>query len=424
MKKFSFITWIILVSVLFCLAIGFDVSPYLRGPSYYAPEWRWAYLFISTLSRIYLPILVAFCGFALFYWAEKKKHQKAKSLLVLLSALVLLFFCFQFSLLFFSRSGIAVLIHRIINPEINGYFTAALTIHSVPDFLRNYNSVMLTFVYHAKAHPPGAILLFYYLHQLLAFFPQLGDIAAHQVPNRSDVRAIWDTLSASAKAAVFASALVIPFLSSMSIIPLYFTAKLLYGAKTATRSIFLFLFIPSLLFFLPINDAFLHIFSITAFCFFVYGLKNNSIWQLLLSGTILFLGIFFNLSLLPVLILFFMYFLLHEYTSLKKRFTVVLKKGILFTLGIFIPFLLLFVFFQFNFIQVTQTIMANVPDIHTRSYTIWIFYNLYDFFVFTGIPVAMLYFFSVKTLVSNTFREQWKKDRSACRCFYRYAPYC
>lgn len=408
MKRLSLVTVIIFSTLIFCLAIAFDISPYLRGPSYYPPEWRWEYLFVNTLDRIYLPILFIGASVWLFVFAEKKKLLERKPLWLFLLTAVLLLFCLQFSILYFSRSGIGVLIHRIINPEINGYFTAALTVGSVPEFLRNYNWVMLEFVYHAKAHPPGAILLFYYIHQLVALFPALGDWASQQIPNRDDVRVVWNTLSSSAKATVFVSAVIIPLLSSLSVIPLYYTAKMLYGVKAAVRSVFLFLVIPSIMFFIPINDAFLHIFTITAFCLFVYGLQKNALWALFSAGVIMCIGILFNLSILPPLMLFFIFYLLHEREQIQHAPGDVFVKGLFFAIGLFLPFIALFVYFDLNFIQVTQTIMHYVPDIHTRSYTIWIFYNLYDFFVFTGIPVALSYFAAVKTGVKSFIEKKWQ----------------
>lgn len=408
MKNRTFIWFVTAATLLFCLAIGVDLSPYLRGPSYYPPEWRWEYWFENTLGRIYAPLLVIGAIAIVYRWVEKKKTITRTSLVLFFAATILLFFCLQFAVLYFSRSGIGVVIHRIINPELNGYFTAALTITSLPEFLRNYNTLMLDFVYHAKAHPPGAILFFYYIDQLMQFFPALGNWAMQQVPSRPDVLADWQPLVASQKATVFASALIIPLLSGFSMIPLFFTAKLLYGVKTALRSVFVLAVIPSLLFFIPINDAFLHVFTITAFCFFVYGLRNNSPLLLVGAGATIFLGVFFNLSLLPVLVLFFAYFLLHEYTLLKKQFVTFFKKGLYFLLGLFFPFLLLFVVFQFNFIMMTATIMKYVPDVHTRSYLIWIVYNLYDFFIFAGIPVLIVYFMAIKNMVGIVIKKSVK----------------
>src|SRR5207244_3245226 len=121
-------------------------------PAPYPPEWRWPYFFVNTLSRIYLPIFLIFVLMIIFLLKEHTKHVFKKIPFFLL-CLVLLNFLFQLSILFFSRSGILVIIHRIIEPTLNGYFTASLPIGNLSDFLHTYNGTILHFVYHAKAHP-------------------------------------------------------------------------------------------------------------------------------------------------------------------------------------------------------------------------------------------------------------------------------
>lgn len=389
----------LVATLVFCFAIGFDINPYLRGPSYYPPEWRWSYFFVNTLSRIYLPLLCTLFTIWLFLKTKNKPH---------LFLLVLLSFFFQLSLLFFSRSGIAVLLHRIINPELNGYFTAALPIQNIFDFLKNYNHDILQFVYHAKAHPPGAILLFYFIKQLLAPFSFFTDFANHLSPAHADVRQTWSALVPLAKTTALFSSFVIPFLAALSLIPLYYSAKILYGEKAAMRSIFLSIFIPSLVFFIPINDAFLHLFSTTAFFFFLKGLQKNNLLSFFFSAVVLFIGVFFNLSLLPILILFFVFALFYLHKNGSKLHSY-FKDGLAFSSGFLLSGLFLFFFFQFNFIQVIATIMKYVPHIHTRSYGIWIFYNLYDFLIFCGIPVSIIFLTQLKQSVLRVLKKQWKK---------------
>src|SRR5947207_11203313 len=107
------------ITFLFCLAIGFDISPYLRGPAPYPPEWQWPYFFVNTLSRIYLPVLCIILFIGLFWWQERKNIFTNKRTKLFLSLMIILSFLFQMSLLFFSRSGVSVLILIFINPELN-----------------------------------------------------------------------------------------------------------------------------------------------------------------------------------------------------------------------------------------------------------------------------------------------------------------
>ncbi len=405
-KYFLFLT---IITLLFCFAIGFDIYPPLRGPAPYPPEWRWPYLFINTLSKIYLPILVALSLVGLYILEEKKNIFTKNHPKLFIVVIMLLCFFFQLSVLFFSRSGIGVLIHRIIDPTLNGYFTASLSIKNVQDFLTNYNQTMLHYIYHAKAHPPGAILLFYIIKQCIAPFTSFISFANHFSPAHSDVKQTWEMLLPIDKATAIVSGFFIPLLSTLSLIPLYFSAKMLYGARVALRNLFIFFFIPTIIFFIPINDAFLHIFSITAFFFLIKAVQKNNLLSYVLSGATLFLGVLFNLSLLPLLILFFVFALV----SLRNKKTTSLKKylngGIFFSLGFFLPPMLLNLFFHFNFLQVTQTIMQYVPDIHSRSYTLWLSYNIYDFLIFCGIPLALLSLHLLKQTFSQSIKKQFNK---------------
>jgi hypothetical protein len=397
-----------LATILFCIAAAFNITPYLRGPAPYPPEWQWAYFFVNTLNKIYLPILISILLIGLYIREENKNIFTKKNLKLFIFIVMLLFFFFQLSILFFSRSGIFVLIHRIINPELNGYFTASLTIKNVTDFLKNYNDIMLQFVYHAKSHPPGAILLFYVLKQLVAPFTFFIDFANNLTPAHSDVKQVWNTLLPIDKATALFSAFFIPFLSTVSLIPLYFSAKILYGSRVALRSIFLFFFIPTIIFFIPINDSLLHLFSITSFFFLLKGLQNNKL-ALFLSGATLFLGAFFNLSLLPVLILLFSFALFFLRQKKSVSLNDYITTGILFSLGFFLPPVLLNVIFHFNSLENIHMITTYNPGNLGRSYSLWLYYNIQDFLIFCGIPVTVIFLLALKHMFIQSIKKQFAK---------------
>jgi hypothetical protein len=294
------------ISILFFLTIGFDLSPYVRGPAPYPPEWQWGYLFINTFPKIYFPLLCIALIIG-FFWLQEVKKIFTKRLGLFILILLILSFLLQLSVLFFSRSGIPVLIHRIINPDLNSYFTASLSIHNPIDFLKNYEEEMKQFVYHARSHPPGATLIFYFMQQLIQPFTFFIDFVNKLHPSHSDVRQIWDTLLPLQKATAVFSAFFLPFLASLTIIPVFKTAQRLYGDIVAIRSSFVFLVIPSIVLFVPINDTFLPLFSIGAFYFLVKGLQEKHLVSFFLSGFILFVGVTFNLALLPLLVFFFLF---------------------------------------------------------------------------------------------------------------------
>lgn len=417
-KKNSFISLVILSSLLFFVAVIFDISPYLRGPEPYAPEWQWAYLFINTLDKAYVPLFFISVLLLLFIVIEKKKQKTFLSVPLFLSLIVILYFLFELSVIYFSRHGIFVLLHRIINPEINGYFTAALPINDPIGFLANYNDNVLSFVYHAKAHPPGAILLFFYIKDFLSLFPAIGEIVSKFTPTTPDVNAVWTTLLPVEKATAVFSAGFIPFLSALSVIPLYYGVKILYDAKIALRAIFIFIFFPNIILFTPINDAFLHLFTALALFFMALGIKTGKSLYYFFSGAVLFLGVFFNLSFLPLLIFFFFFYILSQYKEIRSALTKFLRNGISYTVGFFLPPILLFALLGFNFLEMIHIIMGTVPDVHTRSYSLWVYYNIQDFLTFCGIPTAIVLLSVFKQQLLFSFRLLIKKINPVALSFF------
>ena len=230
----------------------------------------------------------------------------------------------------------------------------------------------------------------------------------HLMPTHIDVKTLWSQLATPDRVTALFSAFFLPFLSTLTLIPLFKTAKRLYNQTVAIRSVFLFIFLPSIVLFIPINDVFLPLFSIGAFYFLVKGLQDKHKLSFLLSGFILFLGVTFNLAFLPLLVFFFLFTL---FFLRKNNFKIrnYLQEGFLFSIGFFLPPILLYLFFNFNFIRLIQIILHEVPHVHTRSYPTWLFYNLYDFFVFIGIPLAIIFFIQGKLLFSKYNKQTFFK---------------
>lgn len=411
-KSFNFIkknrafSSLVLLSLVFFFLVIFDFLPFLRGPAPYPPEWQWPYFFVNTIDKIYAPVLVFAVFLFIFFKSENKKSILSKKTFILPLIIVGFSILIQLSVLYFSRAGINVLLGRIINPEINGYFTASTGVKNIYDFLNTYNSQILSFVYHAKAHPPGAILIFYLIKQIIAPFSNLFPSVDNLNLTHEKINLIWQGLSKADKLTALVSPFAIILISSLSVIPTYLASKLIYGGKTAKRSIFLLLLVPTLVFFVPINDTFLQIFSITSFYFLLKGLKSLNYSYFIASGLMLFLGVFFNLSLLPVAIILFLFALFYLLRKQLLNFKFAILASLSFAFGLLSPLIFLKLTFNFDFIKMVQIIMANVPDIHTRSYTLWIYYNLQDFLIFSGIPVTIsfltLSFENIKSVFTKT----------------------
>ena len=395
-KNKKIIIFAFLVTVLFCTFIAFDIFPFLRGPAPYPPDWQWDYLFVNTISRVWMPLL--FIGVTLFFafFLEQKsdmfiiKHQNK-----ILFGCIILFFCIQISLSYFSRAGLGVLISRIVNPDMNGYFTAANNIKDISLFLKQFNQKVLSLPMHAQGHPPGAILFFWGIEYILRPISPLFSFLEHIRISHNDIAVLWKNLTLSQKVVALFTSFFIPFLSTFSCFFVYYIGRYLYTTRVGIRAAVLLLTIPSLLLFIPINDVFLPLFPLSSFLCFIIGLKEEKKYLLFISGIIFSLGLFFSLSLAPLLFIFAVYLLWNNNTNIQK----ILYDGIIFLAAILLLPVMLYLFFGYDTIVVSQTLMSGLPE--GRDYITWVFFNLSDFFIFLGVPLSLYFCLVLFQLVKN-----------------------
>ena len=398
--------FIFILTVIFTIAIGLDLSPYLRGPAPYFPDWRWTYQFTNTFSKAWFPALaliaLLFFAFTIEKYSDKDFIKREKRYLWLL---FLLSFVFQISIIYYSRAGLGVLVQRILNPGISGYFTASLSIINISDFMAHYSQNVGSFPMYAKFHPPGSIEIFYFLEQVIRLFPGIGFLIHYPV-HHTDVKVLWSNLLPFQKTTVVVSAYLMSLLSGLTIFPLYYLSKLTYSVKAALRTSTLFVLIPSVTLFLPLNDTIFPFFSASALYFFVKGIKEKNNQDMVLAGIILFLGAFFTLTILSLLFAFLIIYILsvHKKELMTKKY---LLSGIYFSVGFLVLPLLFFVIFYFNSFSVMQIILTyHEAVIRFRHNPLWLIYNFYDFFVFIGLPLAVIFFIMLREQLLDLFHKQ------------------
>lgn len=393
------------ITVIFLVLIAFDIFPILRGPAPYPPEWQWSYLYIPTWQKIWAPLLIVFLAVILTLKIERIRTFSPQKTIIFLILIVILGIIFNASITFFSRSGLFSNIQRVIDPDNNGYFSTALTVKRTNVFLSSYDKKVLGFYQHAQGHPPGAILMHLGINNLASFLPK--DIQNEvPIPKTPKIAALWNRLLSYEKTGAILSIGVILLLANLNAVVMYFIGKYLYSQKVGFRAAILTLFIPAVSFFYPLPDVYFPLFASLAFLFLILGLKEDSAFKLLLSGLTFSVGLFFSFSLLPFLIFYIFYFLLY---SLKKSLS---YKKALFLASIFLGAISLFYFLLYllagyNLFSVFTTVMSGLPE--NRKYLTWLFYNPYDFFIFTGIPLSGFFIYSLilifkKISAKNTYQ--------------------
>ncbi len=373
------------ISFIFFIAFALDLSPILRGPTDPIFESHWPYYFVNTVSKIWFPLFtsVLILVFYLIFETRINKLNLKKELLFL-GAIIILLFVFQLSLVYFSRFGIGILFRRIADPGINGYFTAALHIQGVSDFLFQYPRLLITSLpQHSRGDPPGPILFFYLIINFFKAYPFLYEGIINNLNSSvNDSKALWVSLQDYQKFSALFLGFFMHFISAAVLIPFYFLLKNLTTKIVALRGVLIFGLMPSFTFFPLFFDPFYVLFPILTFLFLVLGFKGENYKYYFLAGLSLSIGLFFNLAFLP---LFLFLAILFVFIKLKERIKILLS----FSFGlIVVPFLLLFVGYN-SLYSGLVLLQSQTP----RSYFEWVIYNPYDVFVFMGIPVTLLFIY-------------------------------
>ena len=372
-----------LLTVIFLLSIALDVSPYLRGPHDPLLESHWPYYFVNTISKIWLPLII-FCVYSsLFFYIDRTTQAiSRKKELLYLVILILIALLFQLSLVYFSRFGLGILFRRVADPGINGYFSTAYSIQSVAWLLHNYQHYFPHLLQHARGHPPGGVILYRLLIDFFTSNPTLSHIVLSYVsPPKDQVSYhLWSTLSSAGRAAAVASGLVMHILSVFSLIPLYYLSKQFLSTKGAYRTIFLFGLLPSFVFFPVFLDPLYIIFPLLSLLFIVLASRGRQQVFTYISGICMGVGLLFSVSFIPEIgmVLIFLD---------KQNWA---KQCVLLFMGLITSLLCMYVL-GFNSISSFPLIITGQAP---RTYSLWLFYDVYDFFVYLGVPLSLLFFYS------------------------------
>ncbi len=385
---------IVIFTILYLIGVVFDF-PFIRGIHDSVFPSEWPYYYVNTWDRIWMPILVFLSTLLLFILGFRKydSWQKIKKF-VFWSAFIIIIFVLHLSYVYFSRFGITVLFQRIVNPGMNGYFSSAVRVET-DEYLKNFPQVIESLDQHARDHPPGSILLIKgvigavekinFSNSLLTFVPAPdGDVKTH-----------WDNFTSHEKVSALFLAFFYHAVGPMSIIVVFFIAKLFFSTKTSLSLSLLGGLIPSISFFaLKFDPFYFLLFCITTY-FSLSGIRRERNYYL--AGFFASISILFSYSVFPALAILGLNFVVYYFQDLQ----VLLNNFVKIIIGFLIPILLMLLVGYNSFYAFFPIVMNQAP----RSYWQWVIYNPFDFFQYLGVPLTILFFVSLKKIAKES-----KKD--------------
>jgi hypothetical protein len=376
-----------ILTLAYLLGLAFNIAPWLRGPN----EWRWAYAVPATIARLWLPGLLL-CGYVLLgAWLVSRTPTRGTVVTVLLVA-ALMTPALQLALLYMDHLDVkAPLFYRTVSESSGGYFNVGATVSDIPDFLRHFAERMATYPIHPQRHPPGLPWLFALARQFLEQTPALTrSLNALLRPYQCASLALMNLPDGALASSVVQ--MIVPVLLGLVVWPLYALGRRLYDEGTASRAALLWPLIPSIALWATRWDQLFAVLTIGAFLAMLYALQWQRLIGFYLSGLIVSVALFFNFGLAVIGALLVLYAALWFVTARQRpSLRWVVKAALAWLAGLATVWIALYALYQVDPFALWRTAMGIHLGLD-RSYFTWLFFHPYDFFVFLGIPIAVLWF--------------------------------
>jgi len=388
----KFLWGIALVTITFLVALALNLSPYLRGPD----EWRWAYALPGKPARLGIPALTLLLYLVLvFMWTKhiaREPHPPRWHRWGFLICLVLAVPLVQASLLALDHPDILrPVFYRTVSPSASGVFSVGSPIEDGGDFLRRYPTLMPAFPVHPQRYPPGLPLLFYLTRRLLERTPALSDaLGFHLRLYQCHDLTLMRLPNATISTAIIQMAL--PLASGLTLLPLYGLARRAYGRRTAAWAAALYPLVPSFALWSARWEQFYPFLASTAWYFFYVGLTRPRRSALLAAGLTLSIASLLNFGMLALLLpmgLFALLWLVTQPGAIRGLQSAICNLPA-FLAGLASLWIVYQLAFGTGFLDVWRVSMSYHLGLN-RGYWTWLGYHLYDFFIFLGLPLALVF---------------------------------
>lgn len=369
-----------------------------------AGEWQWQRRTILT-ARWWLPLLPSIALVAFSVWLLRHSKGQARingawSVVFVVLALVL-----QLATLGIAPDSTVYAGAVILSPVATTYFDEAGKITDMGEFLRHYGSRMRTFSQHAQTYPPGPIVYFWAVRQVVARSPAVRDLGAVMIAAATglsprDVAGAYSQLyrrpvSIDEAIAAILAAWRLALLGCLTVLPVFFLARGRWGDRPAICAAALCSAIPSLILFTPsILQAVTLQAALALYLFHLALSRRSAVWAVAAGAMWTFAALtsLAVLALVPLLAIW----ALVELLSVANHDR---HKGSSWSLaagwlgGAVSVFVLAFLILGINYPAILGSALGAHREVTTqafaRTYSRWLGWNLFDFWMFMGAGLGL-----------------------------------
>jgi hypothetical protein len=284
--------------------------------------------------------------------------------------------------------GTGQLFYRTVSELSGGFFNVGATITDNQRFLENFAEEMAGYPVHPQRHPPGLPLLFGWAGQFFAGQPAVANaISAWLRPYQCHNLSLMNLPNSAIAAALVQ--MLLPLWLGIIVLPLYYFGRLAYGQVTGQRAALLWPLLPSVGLWATRWNQLYALFTLLAFICLHLGLSRRRQLFFVLSGLIVALATFYSFGNGVITGFLGLYAIAWVAGSDERpRWGWLAGSALLFCLGLAGWWLAMEWLYRLNVLNIWKVAMGTHLSLG-RDYLTWLFYHLYDFWVFLGIPLAL-----------------------------------
>lgn len=386
---------VIVVTLVWAALLALNPIPQLRGDF----GWRWPYEVPESVLSV-APLVIGVAAYCIVgAWLL---HRCSPAWLIAWAVLGTVGLTLAAQSII--ESPLFKLYEVTVSPGTTSWHYAAATITDISQTLREWPAFMqlaTKYSTHLGIVPPGAVLFYYELNQLLQTVPGLARLMAD--PLRLAMCQNFELAQYSdARLASAWFGMLMPLWGGLTVLPIYGLGRRFFSERTARWSVLWWPLVPSLLMFAGTLNTLFPLMAACDILLLVEGMRRGR-WRLvlcagLLASVMTFVSFaFFPLFFLAGVLVLFSYLTRNPlYTSsplaLAPKRAVWLWPfitGVFFGVGLASVWVIYDVLTGVSFIDVLR-IASAAHLAMDRPYGPWLFLHLYDYFIFAGLPLVIL----------------------------------